>query len=64
MESQAADWLTGFGIIGIVFAITVSVLWILVPFAIFGIKPLLRELISEQRRTNELLVQKQPQKPI
>lgn len=61
MESQAADWLTGFGILGIAFFVTVSILWILVPFAVFGIKPLLRELIAEQRRTNELLSQKPQQ---
>ena len=31
------------------------VLWFLIPFAIFGIKGLLKEMIFEQRRTNELL---------
>lgn len=31
------------------------VVWIVLPFAVFGLKPLLRELIREQRRTNELL---------
>lgn len=33
----------------------VLVLWILLPFAVFGMKPLLRQLLSEQRSTNELL---------
>lgn len=61
MESQVADWLTGFGILGIAFALTVTIFWILVPFAIFGIKPLLRELIDQQKRTNELLTQRTPQ---
>ena len=28
-----------------------AVLWVLVPFAVFGVKPLLRQLIDEQRRT-------------
>ncbi|GAB3726702.1 hypothetical protein GCM10028862_02320 [Luteimonas pelagia] len=37
------------------FLILLVVLWILVPFAIFGIKPLLKQLVAEQRRTNELL---------
>lgn len=40
---------------GAVFALILTVLWILVPFAVFGIKPLLRQLIAEQRRTNDLL---------
>ncbi|KAF1701691.1 hypothetical protein [Pseudoxanthomonas suwonensis] len=38
-----------------IFALILTVLWILVPFAVFGIKPLLRQLIAEQRRTNDLL---------
>ena len=43
-----------FMIIGAIFGLILTVLWILVPFALFGIKPLLRELIAEQRRANEL----------
>ena len=38
-----------------IFALILTVLWILVPFAVFGIKSLLRQLIAEQRRTNDLL---------
>ena len=46
---------------GVVIAITVlclliAILWILMPFAIFGTKDLLRELIKEQKRTNEILI--------
>ena len=37
------------------FLLLVGILWILVPFAVFGIKPLLRQLIAEQKRTNEAL---------
>ena len=33
----------------------VVVLWICMPFAIFGTKPLLRALIAEQKKTNQLL---------
>ena len=36
-------------------ALVLSIMWILVPFAVFGIKGLLRRQIEEQRRTNELL---------
>jgi hypothetical protein len=32
-----------------------GLLWILVPFAIFGIKGLLREMLAEQKQTNEIL---------
>ncbi len=31
------------------------VLWLLLPFSVFGIKGLIREAIEEQKRTNELL---------
>lgn len=34
----------------------IAILWILMPFAIFGTKDLLRELIREQRKTNEILI--------
>lgn len=37
------------------FGILVAILWVLMPFAIFGTKDLLRTLIQEQKRTNELL---------
>ena len=33
----------------------IAVLWLFVPFAIFGLKPRLDALIAEQKRTNELL---------
>jgi hypothetical protein len=34
------------------------VCWIILPFAIIGTKPLLRQLIAEQKRTNDLLAQR------
>ena len=43
------------GAIGFLFLLLLVILWILVPFAVFGIKPLLRQLLEEQRRTNQLL---------
>jgi hypothetical protein len=36
--------------------VLIAILWILMPFAIFGTKDLLRELIREQKRTNEILI--------
>lgn len=35
--------------------VLIAILWILMPFAIFGSKDLLRQLIREQHKTNELL---------
>lgn len=45
----------GFGIFAVLFLIVLAVAWIIMPFAIIGTKPILRELLQEQRRTNELL---------
>ena len=57
MDSATASGLAAFGLIGTLFAFVLAILWILVPFAIFGIKPLLRELISEQRKTQAMLME-------
>jgi hypothetical protein len=37
-----------------VFLIVLTIAWIILPFALFGIKPLLRELLEEVRKTNNL----------
>ena len=42
----------------VAFGIILAILWIVLPFALFGTKPLLRELIVEVRRTNALLEQR------
>lgn len=39
-------WIAGF---------LIAVLWVLLPFAVFGLKDLVRELIKEQKRTNVML---------
>ena len=53
-----------------VLALVLLVCWIVLPFAIIGTKPLLRELLAEQKRTNQhlanlsmLLMQPPPTKP-
>lgn len=50
---------TGFGatviLVLTLFGILVAVLWVLMPLAIFGTNDLLRTLIKEQKRTNDLL---------
>lgn len=43
-------------VLGLVIAgVFIVVVWVLLPFAVFGLKPLVRQLLAEQRRTNELL---------
>lgn len=39
----------------VLFGIVLGIAWIILPFALIGTKPLLRELIRETKRTNELL---------
>lgn len=41
----------------ILIGLVISILWICMPFAIFGTKPILRELLAEQRKTNRLLAE-------
>ena len=55
MDASTASGLAAFGIFGTLFAVVLAILWIFVPFAIFGIKGLLRDLITEQHKTQELL---------
>ena len=45
-----------FGVLGLV----LTVLWIFVPFAIFGIKPLLQNILSELRRSNAIAEARAP----
>lgn len=40
------------------FGIVLVIVWIILPFAIIGTKPLLKQLIQEQQRTNELLARR------
>jgi hypothetical protein len=41
-----------------VFGVVLSIAWIVLPFAMIGTKPLLRQLIAEIKRTNALLEQR------
>ena len=38
-----------------IFLLAVIIAWIILPFAVLGTKPLLRQLIEETRKTNALL---------
>lgn len=44
------------GLLVLVFLFVLAVLWFVLPFAIFGVKGLLRELIAEQRATKEAVL--------
>ena len=41
----------------VILAVIVAILWIFLPFAVFGIKDLARQMITEQKRTNAILVE-------
>lgn len=45
MDPSVVQGLAGFYIFVVLFGLLLAILWILVPFAIFGIKPLLRSVI-------------------
>jgi hypothetical protein len=49
--------------IGIILALVLVVCWIILPFAILGTKPLLRDLLREQKRSNDLLSQRLNRQP-
>lgn len=44
----------GLGAIATLFLIFVAILWMLLPFAVFGVKDLAKELIAEQKKSSEL----------
>tara|TARA_R110001583_G_scaffold179258_1_gene335819 strand:- start:194 stop:406 length:213 start_codon:yes stop_codon:yes gene_type:complete len=46
----------GLGVWVVIFLFVLGVLWLLLPFAIFGTKDKLDELIAESKKTNELLI--------
>jgi hypothetical protein len=54
MDSSAASGLAAFSVLIFGFGLILTILWILVPFAIFGIKGRLDKLIGEHKRANDL----------
>jgi hypothetical protein len=55
MDPSAASGLAAFGLVWVLFLVVLAILWVLVPFAIFGIKPLLCEMCDHQKKTNQIL---------
>ncbi len=53
------EWIgIGGGILGliiIVFLVILGILWVLLPFAVFGVKDRLDKLIAQSKKTNALL---------
>ena len=49
---------TVFWLVLYVFGLILAIAWIILPFALIGTKPLLRQLIAEVQRTNVLLEQR------
>jgi hypothetical protein len=45
----------GLMVVLVLFAILVLILWVLLPFAVFGTKPLLREVLAELKTLNAAL---------
>jgi hypothetical protein len=60
MDPSVAQGLAGFSLVIVLFGLLLAVLWVLVPFAIFGIKPLLRQVVSHlatvEKQNAEMLV--------
>jgi len=46
-------------VFAVAFCIVLLIAWIVLPFAVLGTKPLLRELLAEMKRMNELLANRQ-----
>jgi predicted PurR-regulated permease PerM len=54
--------LAGIYVFVVIFLIVLAVCWIILPFALIGTKPILRRLLEEAQRTNELLERMAPPK--
>ena len=55
--------LASFGIlyfIGLALLFVLAVCWLILPFALIGTKPLLREQLAETKRTNAILADRLP----
>lgn len=53
--SAGASIVMVLALVAIVVCVTLVICWIVVPFAVVGLKPLVRELIREQQANNKLV---------
>ncbi len=44
----------------VIFAVVLAVVWIILPFAVIGTKPILLDILAEMRRMNALLEERRP----
>lgn len=51
------EMLGGLGVVGILLLVFIAILWVLLPFAVFGVKDLVSAAIAQQKITNTLLQQ-------
>jgi hypothetical protein len=54
-ENNMAEPVVGTMLLLTIFGIILAVVWIILPFAIFGTKPILRDIGDQAHRTTELL---------
>jgi len=52
---MAAAFMGAFGLFIIFVTLILLVVWTILPFYIFGIKGMIKEVLAEQKKTNELL---------
>lgn len=45
----------GVSMLALIFGVILAIAWIVLPFALIGTKPILRDLLAETRKTNALL---------
>lgn len=53
--NMATAFMGAFGLFFLFLWVVLLVLWIILPFYIFGIKGLIKEMLEEQKKTNEFL---------
>ena len=56
-REDAMETLGGVYLIVMLFLVVLAICWIILPFALIGTKPILRQILAEAKRTNELLAQ-------
>lgn len=52
---MAAAFMGAFGLFIIIVSIVLLIVWTVLPFYIFGIKGIMREILEQQKKTNEFL---------
>ena len=53
--AEGASIVMVLALVAVVLGVVLVVCWIVLPFAVVGLKPLVRELIREQQATNKLI---------